>query len=466
MNGSDIRAVQAMLGHSIGEFVAACLAGIFSLEDALSLVAARGRMMQEVPAGGMLSVRMPESEVRARLNGELALAAVNAPSLCVVAGPFDALEKFEQELGREGIACRRLVTSHAFHSAMMDPLIEPFTARVAQVRLHAPKIPYVSGVTGKWIIPQEATAPSYWARHFRQAVQFSAGVTELRKNPNAVLLEVGPGNVLSTLARQHAGTSVKPSSEQVIVSSLSDGYSGEGDAANLMNALGSLWLAGVHPDWRAVHAGEQRQRVSLPTYPFERKLFWLDAHAADAPPQQAHTAAETDQPSFVGIPATEEKASVSANTQPQAAAANAPSRTNRIRTILAEIFEELSGVQISQADGSTTFLEMGFDSLFLTQVTQALQNKFSLKITFRQLLGDQSSLDALTAYVDEKLPADAFAEPVPAAVPSPSIAGMVAPSSTSTGAGLTSGSATVDSAFPARSPAERLVREQLEAMNQ
>jgi amino acid adenylation domain-containing protein len=457
---------QAMLGHSIGEFVAACLAGIFTLEDALSLVAARGRMMQEVPAGGMLSVRMPEPGLRARLNGELALAAVNAPSLCVVAGPFDALEKFEQELSREGIACRRLVTSHAFHSAMMDPLVEPFTARVAQVHLHAPKIPYVSGVTGEWITPQEATDPSYWARHFRQAVQFSAGVTELRKNPNAVLLEVGPGNVLSTLARQHAGTSAKPSGEQVIVSSLSDGYSGEGDAANLMNALGSLWLAGVHPDWRAVHAGEQRQRTSLPTYPFERKLFWLDAHAADAPPQQARTAAQIGQASFVGIPATEEKAPVSANTQPQAAAANAPSPTNRIRAILAEVFEELSGVQISQADGSTTFLEMGFDSLFLTQVAQALQNKFSLKITFRQLLGDQSSLDALTAYVDEKLPADAFAEPVPAQVPSASVATMAPPSSTATGAGSISGSAIVDSAFPAGSPAERLVREQLEAMNQ
>jgi amino acid adenylation domain-containing protein len=457
---------QAMLGHSIGEFVAACLAGIFTLEDALSLVAARGRMMQEVPAGGMLSVRMPESEVRSRLNGELALAAVNAPSLCVVAGPFDALEKFEQELGREGIACRRLVTSHAFHSAMMDPLIKPFTARVAQVRLHAPKISYVSGVTGKWITPQEATDPSYWARHFRQAVQFSAGVTELRKNPNAVLLEVGPGNVLSTLARQHAGTSVKSSSEQVIASSLSDGYSGEGDAANLMNALGSLWLAGVTPDWQAVHAGEHRQRISLPTYPFERKLFWLDAPAANASHQQEHTAAQIDQPSFVGIPATEEKESVNANTQPQAAAANVVGRTNRIRTILAEVFEELSGVQISQADGSTTFLEMGFDSLFLTQVTQALQNKFNLKITFRQLLGDQSTLDALTAYVDDKLPAEALAQPVPAAVASPSIAGTATPSSTSTGRGLTSGSAIVDSAFPAGSPAERLVREQLEAINQ
>ena len=454
---------QAMLGHSIGEFVAACLAGVFSLEDALSLVAARGRMMQEVPAGGMLSVRMPESEVRSRLNGTLALAAVNAPSLCVVAGPFDALEKFEQELSREGIACRRLVTSHAFHSAMMDPLVEPFTARVARVSLYPPKIPYISGVTGKWITPQEATDPSYWARHFRQAVQFSAGVTELRKNPDAVLLEVGPGNVLSTLARQHTGIASKQSGEQVIVSSLSDGYSGEGDAANLMSALGSLWLTGVHPDWSAVHAGEQRQRISLPTYPFERKLFWLDAPAAEAPSQQARIAAQTDQPSFVGIPATEEKEPVNSNIQPQAAAANVPSRANRIRTTLAELFEELSGVQISQADGSTTFLEMGFDSLFLTQVTQGLQSKFGLKITFRQLLGDQSTLDALTAYVDEKLPAEVLAEPAPAAVSSSSVA--TASQAPSAAASQPAGSRIPDSALTAGS-VERLVREQLEAMNQ
>jgi amino acid adenylation domain-containing protein len=457
---------QAMLGHSIGEFVAACLAGVFTLEDALSLVAARGRMMQEVPAGGMLSVRMPEAEVRSRLNGELALAAVNAPSLCVVAGPFDALEKFERELGREGIACRRLITSHAFHSAMMDPLIEPFTARVAQARLHAPKIPYVSGVTGKWITPQEATDPSYWARHFRQAVQFSAGVTELRKNPNAFLLEVGPGNVLSTLARQHAGSATKASTDQAIVSSLSDGYSAEGDAANLMNALGSLWLAGLHPGWTAVHAGEQRQRISLPTYPFERKLFWLEAPAAEASPQQPHTAPQTDQTSFVGVLAAEAKEPVSATTQPQVGAVSVPSRANRIRAILAELFEELSGVQISQADGSTTFLEMGFDSLFLTQVTQALQNKFSLKITFRQLLGDQSTLDALTAYVDEKLPAEALAERVPVAVPSTTATEMAPASSATQGTALTSGTAIVDSVLAAGSPVERLVREQLEAMNQ
>jgi acyl transferase domain-containing protein len=183
---------QAMLGHSIGEFVAATLAGVFSLEDALSLVAERGRMMQELPSGGMLSVRLGESDVRSRLNGQsngqLALAAVNAPSLCVVAGPLDAIAAFEQRLAGESVPCRRLVTSHAFHSSMMDPIVEPFTARAAQAHLQPPRIPYVSGVTGAWITDAEATDPAYWARHFRQPVQFSAGVSELMKHPSAVLL--------------------------------------------------------------------------------------------------------------------------------------------------------------------------------------------------------------------------------------------------------------------------------------
>jgi acyl transferase domain-containing protein len=138
----------AMLGHSIGEFTAACLAGVFSLADALTLVAARGNMMQDLPRGGMLSVRLPESELRTRLNGKLSLAAVNSSSLCVVAGPFDALEEFEKQLGADGVMCRRLVTSHAFHSSMMDPIVQPFTKLVAKVRPGRPQIPYVSGVTG------------------------------------------------------------------------------------------------------------------------------------------------------------------------------------------------------------------------------------------------------------------------------------------------------------------------------
>jgi amino acid adenylation domain-containing protein len=457
---------QVMLGHSIGEFVAACLAGVFTLEDALSLVAARGRMMQELPEGGMLSVRLPELEVRGRLNGKLSLAAVNAPFLCVVSGPLDALDEFEQQLSSAGVASRRLVTSHAFHSAMMDPILAPFTAQVKKVHLKPPQIPYISGVTGKWISEKETTDPSYWASHFRQAVQFSAGVTELRKNPNDILLEVGPGNVLATLARQHNG-----SSDQPIISSLSDGFSGVGDELSLMSALGSLWLAGAQPDWKALYGNERRLRVSLPTYPFERKRYWLPEPAADEFSTQLPAASaadfistETSSPDLEKM----ELVTTPAQADAVAVATTAFSRTDRIRAALAEIFEDLSGVNLSQADGATTFLEMGFDSLFLTQVTQALQAKFGLKVTFRQLLGDQCSLSALAEYMDAKLPANVL----PAVVQTPAVTQQTrvvqAPVPAITpSAELATPPASGNGGTPMpESSVERLMREQLQAMNQ
>lgn len=451
----------AMLGHSIGEFAAACLAGVFTLEDALTLVAARGNMMQNLPRGGMLSVRLPEPEIRARLNATLSLAAVNSLSLCVVAGPFDELDKFEKQLGADGIMCRRLVTSHAFHSAMMDPIVEPFTKLVAKVRLAGPQIPYVSGVTGTWITEKETTDPAYWARHFRQPVQFAPALAELRKRPNSILLEVGPGNVLGTLSRQQGGASA----EQPILSSLSDGFSGEGDAISIMTSLGALWLAGAQPDWGGVHGQEKRQRISLPTYPFERKRFWLDAPPLEEPASAALTA----PPPIAEAPASEEKTKVKVNTQTPVVSASMPvSRTTRIATALSEIFEDLSGLDVSKADGSTSFLEMGFDSLFLTQVTQSLHGKFGLKITFRQLLGELSTIDTLSEYLDSKLPADVLAEPVAVtSAASPQMAGSAStPLPTSVGSTNPAFIGGNGDGVMSESPVERLMREQLQAMNQ
>jgi amino acid adenylation domain-containing protein len=459
----------AMLGHSIGEFAAACLAGVFSLEDALTLVAARGKMMQDLPRGGMLSVRLPESDLRARLNGSLSLAAVNSPSLSVVAGPFDALEEFEKKLGADGIICRRLVTSHAFHSSMMDPIVEPFTKLVADVCPSRPQIPYVSGVTGTWITEKEATDPAYWARHFRQPVQFAPALAELRKKPNSILLEVGPGNILGTLARQQAGAS----SEQPILSSLADNFSGEGDAASLINSLGALWLAGVQPDWRSLQGEERRKRISLPTYPFERKRYWLDApvleeSAAALPVASAGALRFSEAP--IEAPASEENTQVNVNSQALAASSLPLSRSTRIAKVLSDIFEELSGVDLSQADGSTSFLEMGFDSLFLTQVTQSLHGKFGLKITFRQLLGDLSTMNALSEYLDTKLPADVLAEVAPTTVNAPAVSVMTMPAVSSMPAIASSmGNAPISGNGDgpmSESPVERLMREQLTAMNQ
>ncbi len=452
---------QAMAGHSIGEFVAACIAGVFSLEDALALVAARGRMMQDAPPGGMLSVRLPEPEVVKRLREPLSLAAVNSPALCVVAGPSEALDQFEQDLNREGVASRRLVTSHAFHSAMMEPFIEPLTDIVSKLKLNRPEIPYLSGVTGTWITERETTDPSYWARHAREPVQFSAAIKELRKDPNAVLLEVGPGNVLATLARQHSEFAI----DQIIVSSLSDGFSGDGDSVQLMDALGSLWLAGITPDWSALYPEESRQRVSLPTYPFQRKRYDLEVPADSRSPTVALAQEAGSNQTVVTSPVTH--ATVAVNSVAEALSSAEPTATPanrkpRIRGLLVDIFEDLSGQDLSAVAGSTTFLEMGFDSLFLTQVTQALQEKFGLKITFRQLLDSESNLNALGRYIDDKLPQDDVAERAPpqGAAPAASVSPAAAPSAGPATAAVR------ELAAPSETPVERLMREQRQAMNQ
>jgi len=461
---------QGMLGHSVGEFVAACLAGVFPLEDALALIAARGRMMQKLAPGGMLSVRLPESEIRARLNGHLAVAAVNAPSLCVVAGPFDALDALEAELKNEGVPTRRLVTSHAFHSSMMDPIVDQFSLVVAQTTLRTPQIPFVSSVTGTWISEKEATDPKYWARHLRAPVQFSAGVQELLSRSGTVLLEVGPGNVLSTLARQNLprpnpNSNGDTQNTVTIISSLGDPSSSESSSLDLLTAVGSLWAAGLQPRWEALHSEERRRRVSLPTYPFERKRFWLEAPVAQMPlsshpdPVPATESVRTNM-SF------EETQSVAHNSQiptpdPQPAA----DRGVAISSMVSEIFADLSGVRIQPSDASSSFLEMGFDSLFLTQVSQALQSKFGLKVTFRQLLSDVSSLKSLAEFIDTQLPAEALApRPPERREPGPE---RSADSTAAPDTQLTTQSPAPEKGInTTETPVERLMREQLQTMNQ
>lgn len=263
---------QAMIGHSIGEYVAACLAGVLGLEDALALVAERGRLMQSMPPGSMLSVPLAEADVRPLLDESLTVATVNGPLRCVVAGPTEAIIALEQQLADEGIASRRLHTSHAFHSPMMDPILGPFEEQVRRVDLHTPQIPYISNVTGTWITPEEATTPAYWAQHLRQAVRFSDGVSLLAQTPDLVLLEVGPGHTLRTLAQRHPDRAP----DQVVLSSMRHPRDVQDDDNVLLYAAGQLWLAGVPIDWQAFYQDERRLRLSLPTYPFERQRYWIE----------------------------------------------------------------------------------------------------------------------------------------------------------------------------------------------
>jgi acyl transferase domain-containing protein/acyl carrier protein len=261
----------AMIGHSVGEYVAACLAGVFALEEGLTLITARGRLMDGLSGGAMLAVSLPLEEVQSYLSDRVALAAHNAPGLCVLSGTNEAIDEIEKQLGCLNVGSRRLHTSHAFHSNMMEPVLRAFTEEVEKLQLHPPAIPYLSNVSGNWITDSEATDPNYWAEQLRGTVRFSDGLTKLLANFSGAVLEVGPGQSLSAIAKQHN------QADQVVLSTTRRAQENHSDIAYLLGTLGRLWIAGVSPDWMSFYGNEIRRRVPLPTYPFERKRYWIDA---------------------------------------------------------------------------------------------------------------------------------------------------------------------------------------------
>jgi acyl transferase domain-containing protein len=264
----------AMLGHGIGEYAAACLAGVFALEDAVSLVAARGRLMQALPRGAMLSVALPVDEARALLGDGLAVAGDDAPDRCVVSGTEAAVAALEARLAGTEVRHARLDTPHALHSPMMDPVLDEFTALVARVPRRAPELPWISNVTGTWITVDEARDPAYWARHLRRTVRFREGARTLLALPDVVMLEVGPGRSLSALIEAQEGAA-----DARRVASMRQPGEAADDVAFIQRALGSLWAEGVEADWSGVWKHERRRRVRLPTYPFQRSRHWIDAPA-------------------------------------------------------------------------------------------------------------------------------------------------------------------------------------------
>ncbi len=272
----------AMIGHSIGEYVAACLSGVFSLEDALKLVVLRGRLMQQMLPGAMLSVGLPEKELTPLLRHDLAVAAVNAPSLCVVSGPCEVVDAFQKELEEKGINTRWLHTSHAFHSKMMDPILKEFETEVGKIRLHPPEIPYISNVTGTRITIEEVTNPQYWSHHIRKTVRFADGVEGLLKEKKSIFLEIGPGNALGTLVKKILGNNMEilPG----IVSLVRHPKENVPDNRYLLEKLGWLWLYGKKINWEAFYAREKRCRIPLPSYPFERQWFWLKGNPFNMAP--------------------------------------------------------------------------------------------------------------------------------------------------------------------------------------
>lgn len=261
----------AMIGHSIGEYVAACLAGVFSLEDALKVVVERGRLIQKMPRGSMVSIPSSEDKVRQLLNDRLSLAVVNEKCRCVVGGTFEDIESFERKLAELGYDYTRLHTSHAFHSYMMDPILDEFKEKLEQVQFSKPAMPYISNISGKWVTVEEATSPEYWVRHLRETVRFFDGISELLTGRDHIFVEVGAGNTLSNFVRNHTNRG-----DHSVVSIVRHPKDTVSDRQYLLRAIGRLWIEGIEINWTNFNDMRNRYRISLPTYPFNKKHYRTD----------------------------------------------------------------------------------------------------------------------------------------------------------------------------------------------
>jgi acyl transferase domain-containing protein len=265
---------QAMLGYSIGEYAAAAVAGVLSLEDALFVVAERARLVERLIPGAMLAVPLPEDDVRSLLDDDVSLAAANGPSLCVVAGPISAVRRLEERMATENVPCHRLRTAHAFHSTMMEPIFHSLVEVMHSVTLRGPRIPYASNLTGEWISEREATDPNYWAEHLCRTVRFGDGLRNLWQARGRVVLEVGPASALPSMALQ--GVPPGSQADPVALASLPPSYDRQAEMPFLLATVGRLWLEGAPIRWRSFHGGEQRRRVPLPSYPFDRTRHWIE----------------------------------------------------------------------------------------------------------------------------------------------------------------------------------------------
>jgi FkbM family methyltransferase len=338
----------AVLGHSLGEYTAACVAGVFGLEDALALVAARARAIQALPGGAMLAVPLGADAVTPYLDDDVALAAVNAPQLCVLAGREDAIARVERSLADAGHAVRRLAATHAFHSPLVRPAAERVAALAARMRLRGPRVPLLSNLTGGWLTGREATDPGYWARHLTATVRFADGVAELLRGPGRVLVEAGPGGSLGTFVRQQAaasGVAAPPA-----VASLPHAADDTPEPAFVLGALGRLWTAGARPDWSAL-AGSGR-RCPLPAVP--------DASVAAPAEDESADAGETAR-------------------------------------VLARLWRELLGVEPRPDDD---FFLLGGDSLVATRLIAGVRARFGVEMRLRTLFQTRT-LAAMARWIDD-----------------------------------------------------------------
>jgi phthiocerol/phenolphthiocerol synthesis type-I polyketide synthase E len=355
----------AVVGHSLGAFAAACVAGVLSLPEAVQLVVGRGRMLDTLPSGAMLAVPLPESEVIPLLGDELSLAVINGPTQSVVSGPAGCVEQLRERLTEDGVDARRLNISTAGHSSLVEPIIPAFEEAVARIAMRDPAVPFLSDTTGAWTAPGQLTEPGYWTAHLRRTVRFSDALATLFDAPDRVLLEVGPGRTLATLAHRHPGRG--PSHE--VVQSLPHPSEATSELDSLLGAAGRLWLAGASISWPGLHEGQRRHKVRLPTYPFQRERFLVEprdgvgASALATVSTRAHAEMEmATQPAQTG--AYEQPADNDAETE--------------VERTLKAIFRQVLGV--TRLTLHDSFFDIGGDSLIAAQLMPLVSNAFSIEL--------------------------------------------------------------------------------------
>jgi acyl transferase domain-containing protein len=375
-----------LVGHSIGEFVAACIAGVMNLDDATKLIAKRSCLMQSLPAGAMISVRSSEDAVTSMLSPGLSIAAVNSPFLCVVSGPFDEIAAFQSRCDTAGIQIRPLHTSHAFHSMMVEPILPTFNDEVNTISLSKPNIPIMSTVNGTWLSDADALDPMYWTRHMRVTVRFSSAISKLITDiPFGLFLEVGPRSTNTMLIRQH----INDTSCHTAVASLSDSGEPNFDMQYLMKVIGELWMHGIYINWQAFYSTEKRKKILLPSYPFERQRYWINKNSPqvriynDRSPELNES--RSDHLKKLNVGPLTESIVVPEN-----------EHSSKIRNLIATAL----GCTPGSIGEAVQFLHLGMDSLLMRQFSQQIKVEFNVSVSVRQLMREYSTIQTLTTFIN------------------------------------------------------------------
>ena len=365
---------RAMIGHSYGEYTAACLAGVFSLENALELVIGRGRLMQTLSPGAMTAVASSETETRTFLAGRLSIASVNSETSCVVSGPTNEIETLEQSLNENRIGYRRLEVPFAYHSELVDPIVAKLSALIAEIPRQVPTINFISNLTGTWIRPEEAMDPGYWAKQMRQTVRFGAGLDVLDRDLHPIFIEVSPNQTLTKSAKQHLDRS------SMVVPSVGRSQSKASDTSVLLQTLGQLWSAGVEIDWSEFYRHERRRRMPLPTYPFERQRYWIETRN----PVAARSNSPVDEVASIEHAPAPVKSNGRHPIQRAGLLQDFVAPRNAVENTLIEIWSDvlkLEGVGIED-----NFFDLNGDSLIATQILSRVKAAFSDELSLRDVL--------------------------------------------------------------------------------